>query len=109
MDAGAQSLEFARVSDVVLFIVPNRGENLGVGIEVGAVLEDMSEKQRERELFLHEKGMSSAMVGAIGDRWDATVRTYEDESGLLDETRLFIRDVMRKEGNGELERFSKSG
>lgn len=108
MDAGTQSLEFARASNVVLFIVPNHGKNLGVGIEVGAVLEDMSERQRERVLFLHEKGMSSAMIGSIGDRWDATVRTYEDESGLLDETRLFIRDVMRKEGNGELERFSKS-
>ncbi len=103
MDAGTQSLEFARASNVVLFVVPHHGKNLGVGIEVGAVLEDMGEKRRERVLFLHQEGMTSAMIGSIGDRWDATVRTFDDESELLGETALFIRDVMRKEGNGELD------
>ncbi len=102
MDAGTQSLAFARVSNVVLFVLPNHGKNLGVGIEVGAVLEDMSEKQRERVLFVHQEGMRSAMIGAVADRWDATIRTFEDESNLLHEVALFIRDVMRREGNGKL-------
>ena len=63
----------------------------------------MGEKRRERVLFLHQEGMSSAMIGSIGDRWDATVRTFDNKSDLLDETALFIRDVMRKEANGELD------
>ena len=102
MDAGTQSLEFARVSNVVLFIVPEDGKNLGVGIEVGAVLEEMSTHQRKRILFLHEDGMRSAMIGAIGDRWDVRRKTVEDDTELLDKSRLFIRDVMRREVYGDL-------
>lgn len=102
LDAGTQSLEFARASNVVLFVVPNEGKNLGVGIEVGAVLEDVSTHQRKRILFLHEDGMRSAMIGAIGDRWNVLRRTFEDDADLLDESLFFIRDVMRKEVYGDL-------
>lgn len=102
MDAGTQSLEFARASNVVLFVVPHDGKNLGVGIEVGAVLEDMSEYRRKRILFLHEEGIRSAMIGAVGDRWNVMTRTFEDQPDLLDESLLFIRDVMRKEVYGDL-------
>lgn len=102
MDAGTQSLEFARASNVVLFVVPRDGKNLGVGIEVGAVLEDMSKYRRRRILFLHEEGLRSAMIGAVGDRWEVMTRTFEDEPDLLDESLLFIRDVMRKEVYGDL-------
>lgn len=105
IDAGTQSLEFARVSNVVIFVVPDDGQNLGVGIEVGAVLEDMSSHQRRRILFLHEAGMRSAMIGAVGDRWNVMRRTFEDESDLQDESLLFIRDVMRKEVYGDLSKI----
>jgi hypothetical protein len=53
-------------------------------------------------LFLQEAGVESALVASVADRWDATVRTYEDEAELLDEARLFVRDVMRREATGEL-------
>ena len=42
------------------------------------------------------------MIAAVADRWDATVRTFETDDDLLDETRLFVRDVMRRETTGEL-------
>jgi hypothetical protein len=102
MDAGTQTLEFARASNVVLFVVPHEGKNLGVGIEVGAVLEGMTDRQRERILFLHEDGIRSAMIGAVGDRWDVTRRTFADEADLLEEVTLFVADVVRKEDTGEL-------
>jgi len=102
MDAGTQTLEFARASNVVLFVVPHEGKNLGVGIEVGAVLEDMADRQRERVLFLHEDGIRSAMIGAVGDRWDVTRRTFTDKTDLLKEVELFVADVVRKEDAEEL-------
>mgnify|MGYP000532964362 CR=1 FL=1 len=102
IDAGTQSLEFARASNVVLFVVPSDGMNLGVGIEVGAVLEDMSERRRRRILFLHEEEMQSAMIGAVGDRWNAMRRSFEDDADLYDESLLFVRDVMRSEVYGDL-------
>jgi hypothetical protein len=102
MDAGTQSLGFARASNVVLFIVPEEGRNLGVGIETGAVLEDLSDRASERVLFLHEKGVRSAMIAAVADRWDAAIRTFETSDELADEARLFARDIMRREGTGDL-------
>jgi hypothetical protein len=102
MDAGTQTLAFAQASNAVLFAVRQDGKNLGVDIETGAVLEDVSTSARERVLFLQEAGVESALVAPVADRWDATVRTYEDEAELLDEARLFVRDVMRREATGEL-------
>jgi hypothetical protein len=40
MDAATQSIEFARASNAVVFVLPKLGAKLGVGMEVGAVLED---------------------------------------------------------------------
>ncbi|MFD1514788.1 DUF7509 family protein [Halomarina rubra] len=108
MDAGTQSVAFARASNVVLFVVRLDADNLGVGIEVGAVLEDRSLATPERVLFCHETGVRSAMIRAVADRWDATVRTFDDEGDLLDECRLFVRDVMRRETTGDLP-FPPSG
>lgn len=109
MDAGTQSLEFARASNVVLFVVPRDGLNLGVGIEVGAVLEDLSEHRRQRILFLYEEGMRSAMIGAVGDRWDVMTRTFEDETDLVDESLFFVRDVMRREVYEDLSKTLDEG
>jgi len=104
MDAGTQSIEFARASNAVVFVVPSGGRNLGVGIETGAVLEDLRERAPERVLVVHEAGVRSAMLGAVADRWDAAVQSYETREGLTRAVRLFARDVMRREGDGELER-----
>lgn len=113
MDAATQSIEFALASNVVVYVVPRVGDNLGVGIEVGAVLEAIyreaegdngpgSTGHRERVLFVHESGVSSSMIAAVRDRWEARVYTYRDRSDLLKRVRLFVRDVARRELHGEL-------
>lgn len=102
MDAGTQSLEFAHVSNAVLFVVRDAGRNLGVGIEVGAVLEDRRGKSPERVLFLHEAGMRSAMIESVADRWDARVRPFDGRDELVREVQVFLRDLMRREKTGEL-------
>ena len=102
VDAASQTIAFARASNAVVFVAPASGKNLGVGIETGAVLEDISDRAPDRVLFCHETGVRSALIAAVADRWDATVRDYEDRSALVDQIRLFCRDVMRKEGTGEL-------
>ncbi len=109
MDAATQSIAFARASNAVVYVVPAMGDNLGVGIEVGSVLEalyadDEPEHRRERVLFVHESGVRSAMIAAVRDRWEARIYAYEDVDDLERQVRLFVRDLMRKERTGELPR-----
>ena len=40
MDATTQSIAFARASNAIIFIASLVSNNLGVGIEIGSVLED---------------------------------------------------------------------
>lgn len=102
VDAASQTIAFARASNAVVFVVPSGGKNLGVGIETGAVLEDVSDRTPERVLFCHEAGVRSALIASVADRWDATVQRYDDRSDLVDRIRHFARDLMRKEGTGEV-------
>lgn len=113
MDAGTQSIEFALASNAVIYIVPKIGDNLGVGIETGSVLEAIyreNERQeatsqtnhQERVLFVHESGVRSAMIASIQDRWDARVYSYDDRNDLVEQVRLFIRDIARREQHGSL-------
>jgi len=104
MDAASQSIAFARASNATLFVVPALGDKLGVGMEVGSVLEDLDETGRERVLFAHEEAVSSAMIRSISQRWDARVVSYADEAELLDEVRQFIADLMNRELYGDLPR-----
>ena len=113
MDAATQSIAFARASNAVVYVVPAMGDNLGVGIEVGSVLEalyadDEPTHRRERVLFVHESGVRSAMIAAVRDRWEARVYAYEDVDDLEAQIRLFVRDLMRKELTGELPRLDDS-
>ncbi|MFW6435238.1 MAG: DUF7509 family protein, partial [Halovenus sp.] len=65
MDAATQSIEFALASNAVVYVVPKLGDNLGVGIETGAVLEAIFQREedptdhRERVVFVHEEGVTS--------------------------------------------------
>lgn len=113
MDAGTQSIEFALASNAVIYVVPKLGDNLGVGIETGSVLEaiyreserhdaSVQTNHQERVLFIHESGVRSAMIAAIQDRWDARVYSYEDRADLVKQVRLFIRDIARREQLGDL-------
>jgi hypothetical protein len=109
MDAASQSIRFARASNATLFVVPAMGDKLGVGMEVGAVLEDLDDQDRERVLFAHEDAVSSAMIRAISQRWDARVVSYGDEAELIDAVRQFIADLMNRELYGDLPRKTSDG
>lgn len=114
MDAGTQSIEFALASNAIVYVIPEIGDNLGVGIETGSVLEALYRKRttadghaseashHERVLFIHESGVRSAMIAAVQDRWDARVYSYTDREDLVRQVRLFIRDLARREQRGEL-------
>lgn len=103
VDAPTQSVRFARASNVVAFVVPYLGTNLGVGMEVGAVLEDLY-PDSERVLLVHEDDVSSAMLDSITRRWDARVATYSTEAELGDELRSFVAQIMYREATGVLPR-----
>ena len=114
LDAASLSIAFARASNAVVYVVPAVGDNLGVGIEVGAVLEalfgiersvDGGDHHRERVLFVHESAVTSAMIAAVRDRWEARVYSYDDRVDLDRQVRLFARDLMRKERLGALPRL----
>lgn len=114
MDAASQSIEFALASNAVVYVVPEIGDNLGVGIEVGSVLEAIFREQEttagegrdtrhtERVFFVHETGVRSAMIAAVRDRWEARIYSYDDRADLVDQGRLFVRDVARRELYGDL-------
>ena len=130
LDAASQSIAFARAANAVVYVVPAIGDNLGVGIEVGAVLEalfggddgEASDDEdggeasddgedgpgghhRERVLFVHESGVHSAMIAAVRERWEARVYRYESRADLDRQLRLFVRDLIRKERLGKLPRL----
>lgn len=112
MDAASQSIAFARASNAIVYVVPGGGDNLGVGIEVGAVLEALfaageDDHRRERVLFVHESGVRSALIAAVSDRWEARVYAYEDLADLDRQLRLFVRDLIRRERTGELPRLDR--
>lgn len=110
MDAASQSVEFAFASNAIVYLVPQIGDNLGVGIEVGSVLEAMFREQEttedtarhERVVFVHESGVRSAMIAAVRDRWDARIYSYADRTDLVNHVRLFVRDIARREIHGDL-------
>ena len=114
MDAGTQSIEFALASNAIVYVVPKIGDNLGVGIEVGSVLEALfreratdasraaTSSHHGRVLFIHESGVRSAMIAAVQERWDARVYPYDGRENLVRQVRLFVRDLARREQVGEL-------
>ncbi|WP_245180800.1 DUF7509 family protein [Haloarcula amylovorans] len=111
MDAATQSIEFALASNAIIYIVPRIGDNLGVGIETGSVLEAIFREhdertsaaaQQERVLFIHESGVRSAMIAAVQDRWDARIYSYDDRDDLVHQLRLFVRELARREQHGNL-------
>ena len=106
MDAATQSIRFASASNAIAFILPNLGDNLGVGMEVGAVLEDLYPNS-ERVLVVHESFVSSAMLGAVTRRWDANIAAYADEDELIDHLRMFIGQIMVHERTGNLHEKSE--
>jgi hypothetical protein len=106
MDAATQSVEFARASNVVVFVAPHGGRNLGVGIEVGAILErictEESPEADERVVFAHEKSVRSAIIDSLSRRWNVTVYSCANSDELVGQLQQFVSNVVRREKTGEL-------
>lgn len=102
MDAATQSIEFAKASNAIAFVAPTVGKNLGVGIEVGSVLEGLPTEDHERIVFVHEEAVQSAMIASLSQRWHVTVYSIHDEDELVKRIREFAVDVMNREGTGDL-------
>jgi hypothetical protein len=116
MDAATQSIEFARASNVVVFVAPQVGDNLGVGIEIGSTLEDMLRTEgmagpaaeatpptrARRFMVATEPAVRSAMLGSVHARWDASVRTFSDSEDLCRLCAQFCTHIQNEELYGTL-------
>lgn len=107
MDAATQTIEFARASNVIAFVAPSVGKNLGIGIETGAVLADLDDEHQERVVFVHETGVRSAMIDSLSRRWEADVRTYEDEDELVERLKTFTGVIINAEYSGDLPKLDE--
>ncbi|MFC7155556.1 hypothetical protein ACFQPA_08805 [Halomarina halobia] len=119
MDAATKSIAFARASNVTIFIAPRVGDNLGVGIEVGSVLEDLlssdgmqgpaaeaTPPQRTRRMMVAtEPSVRSAMLGSVHARWDASVRTFTDAADCCRLCAQFCTHIQNEERYGSLDRL----
>lgn len=119
MDAATQSIAFAHASNAVIFLAPQVGDNLGVGIEIGSVLEDMMSTdgmhgpaaaaeppERTRRLMVAtEPTVRSAMLGAVHARWDASVRTFTDAIDCCRLCAQFCTHIQNEELYGTLDRL----
>lgn len=119
MDAASQSVAFARASNTVVFVAPQVGDNLGVGIEIGSVLEDVlavdgmrkpaafadPPDRARRVMVATEPDVRSAMLGSVHARWDASVRTFTDADDLCRLCAQFCTHVQNEELHGSLDRL----
>ena len=119
MDAATQSIRFAKASNVTVFIAPQVGDNLGVGIEIGSVLEDVLStagmqgpaaeatppERTRRVLVATEPSVRSAMLGAVHARWDGSVRTFTDAADCCRLCAQFCTHVQNEEIYGSLDRL----
>jgi len=119
MDAATQSIAFAQASNATVFVAPQVGDNLGVGIEIGSVLEDLlstAEMQgpaadatppehTRRVMVTTEPSVRSAMLGAVNARWDASVRTFTDVADCCRLCAQFCTHVQNEELYDSLDRL----
>ena len=119
MDAATQSIAFSRASNATIFIAPQVGDNLGVGIEIGSVLEDilsgnvMGElgndagppERARRVMVATEPTGRSTMLGAVTVRWDASVRTFTDTTDCCRLCAQFCTHIQNEELYGSLNRL----
>jgi len=117
MDAATQSIAFARASNATIFIAPQVGDNLGVGIEIGSVLEDLLSsdgmqgpaadatppERTRRVMVATEPSVRSAMLGSVNARWDASVRTFTDAADCCRLCAQFCTHIQNEELYGSLD------
>lgn len=121
MDAATQSIAFATASNATVFIAPQVGDNLGVGIEIGSVFEHIHStdgmsgpaseatppQQSRRLLVVTEPSVRSAMLGSINARWDASVRTFQTAEDCCRLCAQFCTHIQNEELYGSLNRLDQ--
>lgn len=119
MNAATQSIAFAQASNATIFIAPQVGDNLGVGIEIGSVLEDLLStddmqepaadanppERTRRVMVATEPTVRSAMLGAVHARWDASVRRFTDAVDCCRLCAQFCTHIQNEELYGSLHRL----
>jgi hypothetical protein len=119
LDAATQSIHFARASNVTVFIAPQVGDNLGVGIEIGSVLEDVLSREElqgpaadatpparaRRVMVVTEPSVRSAMLGSVHARWDASIRTFTNAGDCCRLCAQFCTHIQNEELYGSLDRL----
>ena len=117
MDAATQSIAFAQASNATIFIAPQVGDNLGVGIEIGSVLEDLLStdemqgsaadatppERTRRVIVATEPSVRSAMLGSVHTRWDASVRTFTNAVDCCRLCAQFCTHIQNEELYGSLD------
>ncbi|MFB6270498.1 MAG: hypothetical protein ABEH83_11170 [Halobacterium sp.] len=94
MDAATQSIAYADAATATVFVAPAMGDNLGVGIETGAVCEHLSDDALlEAVAFLGEANVDSSMVDAVSTRWHVTVDEFDGYADLYRAVRAHLRAV----------------
>lgn len=98
LDAATQSLAYTRASNATIFVCPAMGDNLGVGIETGAVCESLPPgKLFEDVLFTDERNVESEMITAVGNRWKVTVDDFNGYTELLQAVKAHLRVIAQRE------------
>jgi hypothetical protein len=119
MDAATQSIAFAQASNATIFVAPQVGDNLGVGIEIGSVLEDILStegmqgpaddatppERTRRVMVATEPSVRTAMLGAVNARWDASVRTFTDAKECCRLCAQFCTHIQNEELYGSLDQL----
>lgn len=97
-----QSIEYARVSDAVVFVLDEAGRNAGVASEIGAILgefdlrlrnDDLPRKPRRRFRIYVSESFSSASIEEVPFGFGVDVYRYESQSDLLGNLRQFVSAV----------------
>lgn len=97
-----QSIEYALISDTVVFILDEAGLNAGVASEIGAILGEFDlrlrnpeppKKPRRRVRIYCSEAFSSASIEEIPHGFGVDVYRYENEPDLLGNLRQFVTAV----------------
>lgn len=98
LDAATQSLAFTRAANATIFVTPAMGDNLGVGIETGAICESIpAPKLLNQVLFSEERDVDSEMITAVSTRWHVTTDDFKGYRELLQAVKAHLRIVAQNQ------------
>lgn len=97
-----QSIEYALISDAVVFVLDEAGLNAGVASEIGTILgefdlrlqnPELPKKPRRRVRIYCSKAFSSASIEEIPHGFGVDIYRYDSRVDLLENLRQFVTTV----------------